>query len=276
MYTFGSSLVTTENKAVAGARELMVSRQAVGRSSRKHVDPSRVARRCGIGAVAAACAAVRCAFWLCSASVRWWTEARTTALAANSEQFSRWNTTATMGGFGDCERTAAISQAAREPHKTNRQRVGSRVLGDRKRAIPKREEGTGASHDPSSLVPQRTRDAFGCASLRGVDRPWPHARKRPSRHVRNVSLCPSRAHQRQADGLRKFSSLTGAIKQPKADEFLAKSRANSGAHPPEKETRFSRGFRRVQGDGSLLLRLRSSVFRRSLPDRARVGITPAS
>ena len=115
MYTFGSSLVTTENKAVAGARELMVSRQAVGRSSRKHVDPSRVARRCGIGAVAAACSAVSCAFWLCSASVRWWTEARTATLAANSEQLSRWNTTATMGGFGDCERSTAISQTARKP-----------------------------------------------------------------------------------------------------------------------------------------------------------------
>jgi hypothetical protein len=118
-------------------------------------------------------------FGLCSASVRSWTEARTTALAANSEQFSRWNTTATMGGFGDCESNTAISQAAREPHKTNRQRVGSRVLGDRKRAIPKREEGTGAGHDPSSPVPQRTRDASGCAPLRGVDSPWPTPVKGP-------------------------------------------------------------------------------------------------
>jgi len=35
-------------------------------------------------------------------------------LAANSEQSSRWNMTKTMGGLGDCERRAAISQAFRE------------------------------------------------------------------------------------------------------------------------------------------------------------------
>ena len=35
--------------------------------------------------------------------------------------------------------------------------------------------------------------------------------------------------------LRKMSASTESIKDLKADESLAKSRANSGAHPPEKE-----------------------------------------
>ena len=39
-------------------------------------------------------------------------------------------------------------------------RVSSRLPGDSNRAIPKREEGTGADHGPSSPVPQRTRNAL--------------------------------------------------------------------------------------------------------------------
>ncbi len=35
-----------------------------------------------------------------------------------------------------------------------------RLRGDSKGAIPKREEGTGADHGPSSPVPQRARNAF--------------------------------------------------------------------------------------------------------------------
>lgn len=65
--TFGSLLVTAENKAVVGGRELMRSRRgAVGRSARKRVDPSRVARESGIRAADTNARGVRCLSGLCS------------------------------------------------------------------------------------------------------------------------------------------------------------------------------------------------------------------
>ena len=42
----------------------------------------------------------------------------------------------------------------------NRTRVSGRLRGDRNRAIPKREESTGADHGPSSPVPQKARNAL--------------------------------------------------------------------------------------------------------------------
>jgi len=68
-----------------------------------------------------------------------------------------------------------------------------------------------------------------------------------------LSMPQPGARRRNAYGLRKISASTGSIKHLKADEPLAKSCANSGAHPPEKGTRFPLAFLGVQGDGWLLL-----------------------
>jgi hypothetical protein len=104
---------------------------------------------------------IRCASGLCPASIRSWPEVRRATLATNSEQGSRWNTTRTKGGFGDCERHEARPQPLRERlKKKDQERVGGRLRGDSNRAIPKREEGTGADHSLSSPVPQRTRNAL--------------------------------------------------------------------------------------------------------------------
>jgi hypothetical protein len=46
---------------------------------------------------------------------------------------------------------------------------------------------------------------------------------------------------------------TEPIKHLKADEPVAKSRANSGANPPEKEPEFPLAFLGVQGGGLLPL-----------------------
>jgi hypothetical protein len=67
-----------------------------------------------------------------------------------------------------------------------------------------------------------------------------------------------------AQRLRNIKAYAESIEHQKADESLAKSRANSGAHPPEKETRFPLAFLGVQGDGLFLLWLRFSAFRQSL------------
>jgi hypothetical protein len=72
-------------------------------------------------------------------------------------------------GRGDRARRAATPQTVREtPRRKNRKCVSGRLSGDSNRAIPKQEEGTGADHDPSSPVPQRTRNALRlrCASGR--------------------------------------------------------------------------------------------------------------
>jgi len=42
----------------------------------------------------------------------------------------------------------------------NRKRASGRLRGESSRAIPKRPEATGGDHSPSSLVPQRTRNAL--------------------------------------------------------------------------------------------------------------------
>ena len=166
MYTFGSSLVTTENKAVAGRRELMGSRWALQSSLRVNmlihrglrVDaesepvPSRVLL-----------SGVRFGFVRrgCGGGLR----PEPLLLRQTPNNFRdgirprQWAVLVTV-------KAVRQSRKLSENHsQTNRQRVSSRVLGDRKRAIPKPEEVTGASHDRSSPVPQRTRDAFGCASL---------------------------------------------------------------------------------------------------------------
>jgi hypothetical protein len=79
-----------------------------------------------------------------------------------------------------------------------------------------------------------------------------------------MSLPASAGRTKNAYGLRKISASTGSIKHLKADEPLAKSCANSGAHPPEKETRFPLAFLGVQGDGWLLLWPPFFAFRQSL------------
>jgi hypothetical protein len=79
-----------------------------------------------------------------------------------------------------------------------------------------------------------------------------------------MSLSASAARRGNAYELRKISASTGSIKHLKADEPLAKSCANSGAHLPEKETRFPLAFLGVQGDGWLLVWPPFSAFRQSL------------
>jgi hypothetical protein len=82
------------NVRLAGRRELTGSRRgAVGRSAPKRVDPSRVARGCGIRPADAVRVESDVASGLCPASVRWWSESRGATLAANSKPSVRWNTT---------------------------------------------------------------------------------------------------------------------------------------------------------------------------------------
>jgi hypothetical protein len=122
----------------------------------------------------------RCGSGLCPASIRPWSEVRRATLATNSEQGSRWNTTGTMGGFGDCERRAASPQAVREtPTKTNPERVSSRFRRDSTRAIPKREKGTGADHNLSSPVPQKNAERLAAALRSGALTGRARARKGP-------------------------------------------------------------------------------------------------
>src|ERR1700686_2379543 len=72
---------------LAGRRELTGSRRgAVGRSARKRVDPSRVARGCSIRPADAVRAASDVASGLCPASVRWWSESRGAALRRTPSQ----------------------------------------------------------------------------------------------------------------------------------------------------------------------------------------------
>jgi hypothetical protein len=132
-----------------------------GRTSRKRVDPSRVAREGEIRAADATGAAsfARPGF------VRRLFGRRLRPEALLSRQTRsrcwRWNTTRTMGGRGDCERPIASPQAVRETvTKTNRKRVSGRLRGESNRAIPQRGESAGADHGPSSPVPQRAQNAL--------------------------------------------------------------------------------------------------------------------
>ena len=125
--TFGSLLVTTENKAVAGVRELMGSRRgAVGRSARKRVEPSRVARESGTRAADANARGIRCLSGAYPVSVRC------------------------------CQMRSAVGFAATvaEPFRSGK-RVRARITASQ--APFRQERGT----------------PYGCASLRGVDRPSP-------------------------------------------------------------------------------------------------------
>ncbi len=125
--TFGSLLVTTENKAVAGVRELMGSRRgAVGRSARKRVEPSRVARESGTRAADTNARGIRCLSGAYPVSVRC------------------------------CQMRSAVGFAATvaEPFRRGK-RVRARITASQ--APFRQERGT----------------PYGCASLRGVDRPSP-------------------------------------------------------------------------------------------------------
>jgi len=125
--TFGSLLVTTENKAVAGGRELMGSRRgAVGRSARKRVEPSRVARESGTRAADTNARGIRCLSGAYPVSVRC------------------------------CQMRSAVGFAATvaEPFRSGK-RVRARITASQ--APFRQERGT----------------PYGCASLRGVDRPRP-------------------------------------------------------------------------------------------------------
>ncbi len=123
----GSLLVTTENKAVAGVRELMGSRRgAVGRSARKRVEPSRVARESGTRAADTNARGIRCLSGAYPVSVRC------------------------------CQMRSAVGFAATvaEPFRSGK-RVRARITASQ--APFRQERGT----------------PYGCASLRGVDRPRP-------------------------------------------------------------------------------------------------------
>ena len=123
---------------------------------------------------------IQCASGLCPASIRPGSEVRWATLATNSEQGSRWNTTRTKGGFGDCERREASPQAVeKHSEKKNRERVSGRLRGDSNRAIPKREKGTGADHGPSSPVPHKNAERLAAALRSGALTGRAHARKSP-------------------------------------------------------------------------------------------------
>lgn len=73
------------------------------------------------------------------------------------------------------------------------------------------------------------------------------------------------AHNRQRTEAPQYASVRRINETPESRRIPpAKSRANSGAHPSEKETRFPLAFLGVQGDGLLLLQLRFSALRQLL------------
>jgi len=130
---------------------------------------------------------IRCASGLCPAFIRSWSEVRRATLATNSEQGSRWNTTRTKGGFGDCERREASPQALRERLK---KRTRSALAAGFAATViePFRSGKRVRARITAYQAPFRKGRGTpcGCASLRGALTGRAHAR-----YVRNVSLCPS-------------------------------------------------------------------------------------
>src|SRR5208282_970827 len=167
--------VTTENKAVAGRRELMGSRRALQGALRVNVlirRGLRVDAESGPLPPRVLLSGGRPGFVrrLSGSGLRpeGLLSQQTPSKVRDGTQSRQWAVLVTVNGVRQ-------SRKLSEKHSPKRTGSASAVdfAADRNRASPKREEGTGADHDPSSPVPQRTRDAFGCASLRGVDRPCP-------------------------------------------------------------------------------------------------------
>jgi hypothetical protein len=173
-----------------------------------------------------------------------------------------------MGGFGDCERRTAISQAVRETlTRTNRERVSGRLRATV--AEPFRSGKRVRARITARQAPfrQERGTPCGCASLRGVDRPRPapvkalplcseclslpqrgklfKAAMQSLKKLISIRTRLASTKVRLADVREqviivcaKLSAYDESIKRQKADESLVISRANSGAHTPAKEPRF--------------------------------------